>query len=131
MRFRDFFSRITDRQKYNGFTAESSRAAAKQRQKKLSPSKRSEIARKAARSRWGNRRRKPAPKAAEPVAIRPVLQQDQLEPLTVSVHEAKRLSGLGTSTIYELMKNGTLVRIKVGHRTLIKYATLKALLKID
>lgn len=53
---------------------------------------------------------------------------DQLEPLTVSVAEAKRLSGLGTTTLYYMMGDGRLDRRKIGGRTLITYASLKKLL---
>jgi hypothetical protein len=51
-----------------------------------------------------------------------------LPPITVSVKEAKRLSGLGTTTIYKLIKAGRLEKVKVESRTLITYASLSAVL---
>lgn len=56
------------------------------------------------------------------------VQQTPIEPLTVSVAEAKRLSGLGTTKIYELMLDGRLLRRKVDGRTLIEFSSLKKLL---
>jgi excisionase family DNA binding protein len=49
------------------------------------------------------------------------------EPLAVPVNTAKRLSGLGHTTIYELIKQGKLKSTVVGRRRLINYALLKAL----
>jgi excisionase family DNA binding protein len=51
-----------------------------------------------------------------------------LKPLTVTVKQALSLSGLGCSTIYKLMANGSLTRHKIGHRTLITYESLERLL---
>ena len=53
------------------------------------------------------------------------------EPLAVSVEEAKRhLGGISTATIYRLMSKheGGLEKRKVGSRTLITWASVKALL---
>ncbi len=55
-------------------------------------------------------------------------QASPLKPITVTVKQALRLSGLGCSTIYKLMANGTLARRKIGHRTLITYESLERLL---
>jgi hypothetical protein len=55
-------------------------------------------------------------------------QAPPLKPLTVTVKQALSLSGLGCSTIYKLMANGTLLRRKIGHRTLITYESLERLL---
>lgn len=55
-------------------------------------------------------------------------ENKELEPLTVTVKEAKRLSGLSQSTLYEMMADGRLIRTKIGSRTLITYASLKKLL---
>jgi hypothetical protein len=38
-------------------------------------------------------------------------------PLLYSVEETKRLVGLGTTTIYQLLKDGALERVKCGTRT--------------
>jgi hypothetical protein len=55
-------------------------------------------------------------------------QAPPLKPLTVTVKQALSLSGLGCSTIYQLMADGTLTRRKIGHRTLITYESLERLL---
>lgn len=55
------------------------------------------------------------------------------EPLAVSVEEAKRqLGGISTATIYRLMAkpDGGLEKRKVGGRTLITLASIKALLRV-
>ncbi len=50
-----------------------------------------------------------------------------LPPLAVSAKQACRISGLGLTSIYELMRNGTLRSKKVGGRRLVEYASLRAL----
>ena len=50
------------------------------------------------------------------------------KPLTVTVSTAKRLSGLGNTTIWALIKDQTLETVHVGRRTLITYHSLEALL---
>jgi len=50
------------------------------------------------------------------------------KPLTVTVATAKRLSGLGNTTIRALIKDQTLETVHVGRRTLITYRSLEALL---
>jgi len=50
------------------------------------------------------------------------------KPLTVTVATAKRLSGLGNTTIWALIKDQTLETVHVGPRTLITYRSLEALL---
>jgi excisionase family DNA binding protein len=53
------------------------------------------------------------------------------EPLTVTVQMARSVSGLGHTTIYELIKSGRLRIKKIGRRTLISYPSLKALLSTE
>ena len=54
------------------------------------------------------------------------------EPLAVSVEEAKRhLGGISTATVYRLMAKGHLRKKKIGSRTLIEWASLKALLQAE
>ena len=67
------------------------------------------------------------------LATHPTGQGASFEPLTVTVKEACRLSGLSFSTIYEKMgaEPPQLERRKVGKRTLIVYASLKKLLGLD
>lgn len=48
--------------------------------------------------------------------------------LAYSVRQAMAVSGLGRSTIFQLMANGRLGRVKVGRKTLIPRASLEALL---
>jgi excisionase family DNA binding protein len=55
-------------------------------------------------------------------------QAPTLKPLTVTVKQARSLSGLGCSTLYKLMADGTLMRRKIGSRTLINYESLERLL---
>jgi hypothetical protein len=50
------------------------------------------------------------------------------KPLTVTVGTAKKLSGLGNTTIWALIKDRTLEKVHVGRRTLITYRSLEALL---
>jgi excisionase family DNA binding protein len=50
------------------------------------------------------------------------------DPITVTVAETRKVSGLGTTTIYHLIKHKKLKTIRVGRRRLVDYASLKALL---
>ena len=50
------------------------------------------------------------------------------EPLSVSPIEAARLSSLGRTVIFNLMRNGELPSFKVGRRRLIRMADLRALI---
>jgi excisionase family DNA binding protein len=51
-----------------------------------------------------------------------------ITPLTVTVEEVKRLTGLGHTTIYALMKDGRLKSTTIGRRRMIDNSSLKALL---
>lgn len=53
------------------------------------------------------------------------------EPITVTIKRAREVSGLGTTTIYAKIKDGSLQTTKVGRRTLVIYRSLKALLGIQ
>lgn len=55
--------------------------------------------------------------------------QNQLEPLSVDIPEACRLTGLGRSKLYELLGNGEIASVKVGKRRLIAVASLRAWLE--
>jgi hypothetical protein len=55
-------------------------------------------------------------------------QLDRLQPLTVTVATAKRLSGLGHTTIWDLIKCQSLEVVRVRRRTLIVYRSLQDLL---
>jgi hypothetical protein len=52
----------------------------------------------------------------------------ELEPLSVTVMQAKRLSGLGLSKIWQLIGDGRLESKRLDGRRMISYASLKRLL---
>ena len=54
---------------------------------------------------------------------------DQLKPLTVTVATARRISGLGNTTIWALIKARKLETVRVGRRTLVTYGSLEAMLE--
>ena len=54
-----------------------------------------------------------------------------LEPLTVTVKETERITGLGTTTIYKLIGDKKLETTKIGTRTLIVYSSIKKLLGLS
>lgn len=49
------------------------------------------------------------------------------EPICVRIATAVKLTGIGRSTLYELIKAGELETVKVGRSTFIRYASLKRL----
>lgn len=49
-----------------------------------------------------------------------------IEPLSVDIPDACRLTGLGRSKLYELLGNGEIASVKVGKRRLITVAALRA-----
>lgn len=51
--------------------------------------------------------------------------------LSYTVKEACEATGLGVTTIYELIKAGRLRKVKIGTRTLIPRSSLEALLSGD
>lgn len=53
--------------------------------------------------------------------------EKNIEPLTVRISTAVRITGLSRSRIYELIQSGDLDTVKVGRATLVQYASLKAL----
>ncbi|MGK6354365.1 DNA-binding protein [Sphingomonas sp. DT-207] len=53
--------------------------------------------------------------------------EKKIEPLTVRISTAVRITGLSRSRIYELIPSGDLDTVKVGRATLVQYASLKAL----
>jgi excisionase family DNA binding protein len=54
-----------------------------------------------------------------------------VEPLTVRISTAVRITGLSRSRIYELIQSGDLEIVKFGRTTLFQYASLKALVVGD
>lgn len=53
---------------------------------------------------------------------------EEQQPLTVTVAQARKLSGLGLTKTYQLINSGALETTKIGSRTLITYRSLKKLL---
>lgn len=53
--------------------------------------------------------------------------EQKIEPLTVRISTAVRITGLSRSRIYELIQSGDLATVKVGRATLIQYGSLKTL----
>ena len=51
-----------------------------------------------------------------------------VEPLTVTFPTAKKISGLGLTTLWKLGKEGRIKLVRVGRRTLISFPSLKLLL---
>ena len=49
-------------------------------------------------------------------------------PLAVTVPAARRISGLGRTTIYRLIADGELKALKIGRRRLIDYNSLRSLI---
>lgn len=50
-----------------------------------------------------------------------------MEPLTITVNDACKALGLGRSKIYDLIAKGRLEVLKIDKRTLIKTASIRAL----
>lgn len=53
--------------------------------------------------------------------------EPELEPLTVRVATAVRITGLSRSRIYELIQAGDIKVTKIGRATLVQYQSLKDL----
>jgi excisionase family DNA binding protein len=51
-----------------------------------------------------------------------------MEPIATSVNGAAKALSLGRTSIYELIKSGRLETVKLGRRTLIKTASIRALI---
>ena len=52
-----------------------------------------------------------------------------LEPLTVRIPVAIRLTGIGRSKLYELIKSGDVDTVKIGTATLVTMASLRRLVE--
>lgn len=50
-----------------------------------------------------------------------------VEPISYTVNAAVRATGLGRSTIFAMLADGRLERVKVGRKTLIPRASLEAI----
>ncbi len=58
--------------------------------------------------------------------LEPMRRRKMETPITVTVPNAVKASGLSRTTIYEALKRGELTAVKAGRRTLIRYADLLA-----
>ena len=70
-------------------------------------------------------RRRFPPVAASPAPASQL--QLPLDPLTVRIPVAMRLTGIGRSKLYELIKAGDLQTVKIGTATLVTMASLRRL----
>ncbi|MGO9427560.1 excisionase family DNA-binding protein [Rhodoblastus sp.] len=52
-----------------------------------------------------------------------------IDPVTVTIPTAIKLSGLGRTKLYELLAKQEIESVRVGTRRLINFASLKALLE--
>lgn len=57
-----------------------------------------------------------------------IAQGEDLEPISVRIATAVKLTGIGRSTLYELIGSGEIETVKVGRSTLIPYRSLKRLI---
>jgi excisionase family DNA binding protein len=51
------------------------------------------------------------------------------KPISVTVKTAREITGLGNTTIYELIKRGELKTVSIGRRRLILFDSLEELIK--
>jgi excisionase family DNA binding protein len=51
-----------------------------------------------------------------------------VEPISVRISTAVRLTGIGRSTLYELIASGQIETVKIGRSTFIPYGCLKRLI---
>jgi excisionase family DNA binding protein len=54
-----------------------------------------------------------------------IINDAPLEPITVRIPAAIKLTGLSRSRLYELLRSGDIEHVKVGSSTLIPVASLK------
>jgi excisionase family DNA binding protein len=65
-----------------------------------------------------------------PLGIAPPVGKPQaIEPITVRILEAVRLTGIGRSKLYELIASGDIETVKIGSCTLIPMASLHGLIE--
>ncbi len=55
------------------------------------------------------------------------MQTELLKPITITIAETLRVSGLGRTKLYELIGDGTIKTFTVGRRRLVVYSSLEAL----
>lgn len=71
-----------------------------------------------------------ARRRAEAIPSTPVDGQQAivLEPLTVRIPDAVRMTGIGRSKLYELIQSGDIAIVKIGASTLIPIESLRELI---
>jgi len=52
-----------------------------------------------------------------------------MEPIALTVNDTAKATGFGKTTTYKLIKEGKLTAVKIGRRTLVTMASIKALLE--
>ncbi|RYE63511.1 MAG: DNA-binding protein [Oxalobacteraceae bacterium] len=57
----------------------------------------------------------------------PVVPEPKLEPITVRICDAIRLTGISRTALYRLIRAGKVETVKLGRCTLIRYRSLKKL----
>lgn len=64
-------------------------------------------------------------------ASEPMAEQDALptEPLAIGIKTAVKLTGVGRSTLYELIQSGEIDTVKIGRSRLIPYRSIKRLVE--
>lgn len=50
-----------------------------------------------------------------------------MDPITVTIADTQRVTGLGRTKLYELIGNGRLQTVKIGRRTLVRTDSIRAL----
>ena len=58
-----------------------------------------------------------------------VLDRPGAKPIAVTIPDARRLTGLGTTTIYQLISQAKLKSVAIGRRRLVIYASIEELLQ--
>ncbi|GAO38590.1 hypothetical protein SCH01S_16_01090 [Sphingomonas changbaiensis NBRC 104936] len=56
------------------------------------------------------------------------MTEPQMEPISVRIREACRLTGVGRSKLYELIAAGEVETVKIGRITLVPMSSLRALI---
>ena len=75
--------------------------------------------------------RGPTPEEKRQAAREALAEQAELptEPLSVRIATAVKLTGIGRSTLYELINSGQIETVKIGRSTFIPYRCLKRLIE--
>jgi excisionase family DNA binding protein len=70
----------------------------------------------------------PEERARGAAEARTELERLPIEPISVRIATAVKLTGIGRSTIYELISSGQIETVKIGRSTFIPYRCLKRLI---